>query len=197
MTYFNEIVKEVAAWRKKFSGMRPKQIAEKLHLHPTGMPMGNHKGCLKGILFRSSREYTLIYNTDLDSHTQDSIIMHEIAHYLRGHLKGIHIGGLEDTGVGYLRDCSERAWKENDANYCMAEYLLDTGETLQIFRESGYDFYATARRLNVYAEILDFKLRLLHKNKLLDEYRDCLNLTSDCLNKLETENHFCGYREDP
>ena len=50
MTYFNEIVEEVAAWRKKFSGMRPKQIAEKLNLHPTGMPMGNHKGCLKGIL---------------------------------------------------------------------------------------------------------------------------------------------------
>ena len=78
MTYFDEIVEEVAAWRKKFSGMRPKQIAEKLNLHPTGMPMGNHKGCLKGILFRSSREYTLIYNTDLNSRTQDSIIMHEI-----------------------------------------------------------------------------------------------------------------------
>ena len=76
----------------------------------------------------------------------------------------------------------------NYNNYCAVDILRKT--------ESGYDFYATARRLNVYAEILDFKLRLLHKNKMLDEYRDCLNLTSDCLNKLETENHFCGCKED-
>ena len=86
---------------------------------------------------------------------------------------------FHDSGFAY----SLTSALENEANSFVAEYLLDTDETLMVLQESD-TFQHAASRLHVPPEILDFKWRMLVSRSLLDRSSPC-PARSDCLKQID------------
>ncbi len=86
---------------------------------------------------------------------------------------------FHDSGFAY----SLTSALENEANSFVAEYLLDTDETLMVLQESD-TFQHAASRLHVPPEILDFKWRMLVSRSLLDRSSPC-PVQSDCLKQID------------
>ena len=115
---------------------------------------------------------------DLSALLQDIILFHEIGHYWLGHMDA-SVCTFHDSGFAY----SLTSALENEANSFVAEYLLDTDETLMVLQESD-TFQHAASRLHVPPEILDFKWRMLVSRSLLDRSSPC-PAQSDCLKQID------------
>lgn len=72
---------------------------------------------------------------------------------------------------------------ENEANLFVAEYLLDTDETLRTLEETN-SFFQTAALLIVPLEILDYKRRMLSYYKLLSG-QSPIQVNSDCMKRIQ------------
>jgi len=137
------------------------------------MPLGTDSDCIKGFINRSNRCYCIIINDDLPFKLKQIVMLHEIGHYVLKHLSKT-ICTFKDYGIyNVISDT------ENEANLFVAEYLLDTEETIQVLIETN-SFFQTAAILNVPPEILDYKCRMLSYYKLLSG-RSPLDVSSDCL----------------
>lgn len=84
---------------------------------------------------------------------------------------------FKDYGI-----CNVISDTENKANLFVAEYLLDSKETMQTFRDTN-SFFQTAAILNVPPEILDYKLRMLSSYKQLAG-QSPIQVSSDCLKRI-------------
>lgn len=104
-------------------------------------------------------------------------MFHEIGHYALKHMNKT-ICTFKDYSIYNLISDTE-----NEANLFVAEYLLDTEETLQTLEETN-SFFQTAAILNVPPEILDYKWRMLGYYKLLSG-QSPIQVNSDCLKRIQ------------
>ncbi len=102
--------------------------------------------------------------------------MHEIAHAVL-HRKASGFKAFHDFDL-----FDEASIYEYEANIFTADYLLDDDEVLDLLNED-LSFFGAASRLNVPAELLDFKFRVLKRKgyKIIDPP---MRASSDFLKKV-------------
>lgn len=143
------------------------------------LAMGTRDDSIKGLIMKNSRMDSIVANSDLPELGRIIVVGHEVGHYVLKHLEGVKISRLFDNNFGYCQSSTQTARMENEANFYVADIYLDDEETLDII--STADLLSAASALNVPIEILDFKLRLLHHEKRLENYREIISVRSDCL----------------
>jgi Zn-dependent peptidase ImmA (M78 family) len=175
---FDKTIRAAARLRGHLGLTDPETICRALDLQILRLPLGTSRNSIKGFIQRSARCYTIVVNSDLSALLQDIILFHEIGHYWLGHMDA-SVCTFHDSGFAY----SLTSALENEANSFVAEYLLDTDETLMVLQESD-TFQHAASRLHVPPEILDFKWRMLVSRSLLDRSSPC-PVQSDCLKQID------------
>ena len=166
---FDKTIRAAARLRGHLGLTDPETICRALDLQILRLPLGTSRNSIKGFIQRSARCYTIVVNSDLSA---------EIGHYWLGHMDA-SVCTFHDSGFAY----SLTSALENEANSFVAEYLLDTNETLMVLQESD-TFQHAASRLHVPPEILDFKWRMLVSRSLLDRSSPC-PVQSDCLKQID------------
>ena len=102
-------------------------------------------------------------NSDLSEELQRIILAHEIGHAVL-HRKASGMKAFHDFTL-----FDETSTYEYEANIFAADYLMDDDEVLKLLNED-LSFFGAASRLNVPAELLDFKFRVLKRKgyKVID-----------------------------
>ena len=179
MIDFNDIVARVAALKEEFPSMDPREIIRARGISLLELPMGTSPNAIKGFIQKNNRCCSIVVNADLSNSLIQKILFHELGHYEEKHLNFVRSGILSDKDLSYRRDRTQAARMENEANFYAAECTLDTKETLTAICD--YDLITAAGILRVPVELLDYKLRLLHRTGQLENYIDVLGVQSNCL----------------
>lgn len=152
MTY-EYICTQAEKLRKKYPGFSLKQILEARHIITLYQPLGTEPDAIKGFCLYHSRRHVITVNSDLPEILQRIILAHELGHVI------LHRG----SGVRCFHEVSlfdESSLLEKDANLFAAELLLRDEDVLEALN-SDCTFFEAAARLNVPAEMLDFKFRIM------------------------------------
>ncbi|MDD3185904.1 MAG: ImmA/IrrE family metallo-endopeptidase [Clostridia bacterium] len=173
----DEITRIAQKLRNTYHVTEPEKLCQILDIWYDYMPMGTETDCIKGFINRSNRCYCIIINDDLPEELKRIIMFHEIGHYALKHMSKT-ICTFKDYGIyNVISDT------ENEANLFVAEYLLDSEETMRTLRETN-SFFQTAAILNVPPEILDYKWRMLSYYKRLAG-QSPIQVNSDCLKHIQ------------
>lgn len=164
--------------RLEYQTTDPQKLCQYLDIYISPLPMGTGESCLKGLITRNSRCCTITLNSDLPQRTRDIVCFHELGHYALNHHRTHNVCAFQDCSV-----FNDANGLENEANLFVAEYLLDTDETIHTLRETG-DFYHTAAMLHVPKEILSYKMRILKYYGLLK--KECpIYVPSNCMGSID------------
>ncbi len=157
------ISKEVKRIRKKYAEKDPYALCRAMKISLIFKSMGTDCESCKGFYFYQSRKQAIVINSDLPEELQRIILMHEIAHAVL-HRKSSGIKAFHDFAL-----FDETSIFEYEANIFTADYLLEDDEVLGLLNED-LSFFGAACRLNVPAELLDFKFRVLKRKgyKIID-----------------------------
>ena len=115
--------------------------------------LGTAEDSIKGFYLYINRIKSITVNSDLPLMIQKIIVAHEIGHSV----------SPNSRGISTFRDLSmfeQTNSLEKEANLFAAELLLEDDEVQKELLHDG-DFYCAAARLNVPAELLAFKLRIM------------------------------------
>lgn len=174
-----EITRIARRLRRMYQTTSPEDLCRYLDILIDYFPMGKGPKAVKGLITRNSRCCVITINSDLPKRTQAIVLFHEIGHYVLSHHQKKQVFAFQDFSV-----FDAASVFEDEANRFVAEYLLDTGTTLQVLKESN-DFFQAAALLEVPKEILDYKMRMLRYYNLLTAEcpihtkRNCMG-TIDC-----------------
>ena len=154
---------EVARITKKYDEDDPYRLCQSMKILLLAEAMGNFPKACKGFYLCTARKQVITINSDLPEELQRIILMHEIAHAVL-HRKASGIKAFHDFAL-----FDEASLYEYEANIFTADYLLDDDEVLDLLNED-LSFFGAASRLNVPAELLDFKFRVLKRKgyKIID-----------------------------
>ncbi|MDD4324165.1 MAG: ImmA/IrrE family metallo-endopeptidase [Eubacteriales bacterium] len=157
------ISKEVQRIRKKYATKDPYALCHAMKISLLFKPMGTDREACKGFYLLQSRKQAIMINSDLSEELQRIILMHEIGHAVL-HRKAAGARAFHDFAF-----FDEVSIYEYEANIFAADYLLDDDEVLDLLNED-LSFFGAASRLNVPAELLDFKFRVLKRKgyKIID-----------------------------
>ena len=141
------------------------------------LPMGATDKAIRSFVLRSSRCFTIVVNSDLSYQTQQILIYHEVGHVVLRH--------CEKTGLNAFHDFDiySTSQFETEANCFIAEYLMNTNETISMMRE-GRSFECICGELSIPPQILDFKVRIMKYYGLLKKEVDTF-YGSTCLGTLD------------
>lgn len=185
MISYERIIDLAAGLKRRYPDCNPREIIDAEEIGLLELPMGTQSASIKGFLQKNNRCCTIAVNSDLPEALRSKILFHELGHYFLEHGKGSRVCRLRDASFAYRRDGTAVARMENEANFFAAECVLDDAQTLEVIHE--YDIFTAAKLLRVPFEMLDYKLRLLHRTKRLDAYRDLMLTKSDFLMRLRAE----------
>lgn len=139
--------------KKKYGTLDIYELCEKMGILIHYYPMGKNSKSGKGFFTRQSKIRVITVNSDLSGIVQKFVIAHELGHAV------LHY----DPYIQMFRDMvlfDETAVTELEANLFAAEILLGDEDVIRLLR-GGISFFETAAALNVPAELLDFKLRMM------------------------------------
>lgn len=156
------ICNEVRGLTEKYCERSPLRLAEGMGVIVRYEPMGSDENACKGFFIAQSGQRHITVNSDLSETTQQLVLAHELGHAV------LHCGKARLQTYHDFSLLEAKTTLEYEANLFTAELLLDDGEVSKTLREEN-SFFAAAKRLEVPAELLDFKLRILrHKGLSLD-----------------------------
>ncbi len=171
------ITKAALRLRKLHGKSDPWTLCRLLDIRIIEMPMGTSEDSIKGLVSYNNRCYCIVLNSDLNEQQQRFTLFHEIGHVV---LK--HAVSAPCTCTNLLSS-KETAVQEIEANEFVAEYLLDTDETIETLQVTN-SFFDTASILEVPPAILDFKWRLLKYYHQVSG--ECpIQTPSDCMKNLD------------
>ena len=154
---------EVQRLKEQYQECDPFKLCEAMGILVSRVPMGDFEGACKGFFIIQSRIKLITINDDLPRAIQRVICAHELGHAVlhssSGEVKAFHDFALFDrTSV-----------KEYEANTFAAEFLMTTEEVLAQLN-GDISFFDAAAQLNVPAELLDFKFRIMKREgyKMID-----------------------------
>lgn len=152
------ISKEVKRIRKKYDERDPYQLCHDMGISLILLPMGAGKDACKGFYMVQSRQQAIVINSDLPEELQRIILVHEIGHAVlhrsASKLRAFHDFVLFDETSVY----------EYEANIFAADFLMEDEEVLCLLNDD-ISFFGAASQLNVPAELLDFKFRVLKRKE--------------------------------
>ena len=150
------IAGEVERLLRKYHESDPFKLCADMKIIVGREPMGTYEGACKGFFMAQSRKRMIVVNSDLPRSLQRIIAAHELGHAIlhceRNKVNAFHDFELFD-GVSTL---------EYEANVFAAELLMPDEEVLERLNED-ISFFGAAALLNVPAELLDFKFRMLKR----------------------------------
>ena len=161
--------------RGLFDGADADRICDYYDIGLMDFDFGTEEGCIKGFIQRNNRCYTIVVNSSLSDLLRRIVILHEIMHFLLGHLSGT-VCTFQDCYFSYSNSNDLRMRMENEANFLLADYLLDDGAAIEALRE--YPLSHAASALCVPDELLKFKCRILAYYGLLPE-NPCMSFDVD------------------
>ena len=147
---------EVQRIIKKFGKCDPIRLCQSMNIILRFEPMGNFPEACKGFFLYHSRKSVITINSNLPEELRRIILAHEIGHAV------LH---RKITGIKAFHDFSlfdETSLYEYEANIFAADLLMDNDEVLDLLNEN-LSFFGAASQLNVPAELLDFKFRVLKR----------------------------------
>lgn len=133
----------------------PYEICDALKIHLMLHPMGASSDACKGFCLMKSRCTTIMLNSEMSEEIQRIILTHELGHAILH--RGCNINAFHDYGM-----LESKSRYEDEANMFAAEFLLADDDLLNA-AEEGKSFFQLACELRVPPELLDFKIRLLHR----------------------------------
>lgn len=139
---------------KKYDETNPFKLCKDLGIRVKYVSMGIAADECKGFFLAQSRIRCIVINSDLSPELQKIICAHELGHAI------LH---REKCGVSNFHDFQlfdEASEYEYEANIFAAELLLNDDEVFDILNQD-LSFFQAAAELNVPAEILDFKFRVM------------------------------------
>ncbi len=143
----------VSRLRKKYKESDIRSLCQTMGILINPVAMGTDPDSIKGFFLRSKRIPVITVNSDLPDLVQRFIIAHELGHAI------LH----KDRKVRYFHEAGlfdQTSPMEKEANFFAAELLMKDEDVLeQINRDCT--FFSAAAMLNVPAELLDFKFRLM------------------------------------
>ena len=154
---------EVARIIKEYDEDDPYKLCQSMKILLFFEAMGNFPKACKGFYLSQSRKQVITINSDLPEELQRIIAMHEIAHAVL-HRKLSSVKAFHDFAL-----FDETSVYEYEANIFAADYLLADDVVLNLLNDDLF-FFGAASRLNVPAELLDFKFRVLKRKgyKIID-----------------------------
>lgn len=155
----------------------PRSLCKMLDIVYDEMPLGTDVDSIKGFVQKNNRSYCIILNSQMSRLQKYFILFHEIGHVVLKHAE------YSPCTCRSLLSVKETSIKEIEANEFIAEYLLNTNETLRTLKETG-NFYATAQIMNVPPTIMDFKWRMLLYYDLVSNESPIYS-RSDCMKNLD------------
>ena len=157
------ISKEVEKLKKKYGNIAPFQLCREMDISLVLSNMGLGSAACKGFYLLQSRKQAIVINSNLSEEMQRIILMHEIAHSVL-HRKALGVRAFHDFVL-----FDETSLFEYEANIFAADYLMEDEEVISLLNED-ISFFEAASRLNVPAELLDFKFRVLKRKgyKVID-----------------------------
>lgn len=170
------IVQEVSRLKKKYAESDPSQLARDMKIMVAYEPMGVYDGCCKGFFLVHSRIRHITVNSDLPEQLQKVILSHELGHAVLH----AHSGSMAAFHEMTLFDTADQ--KEYEANLFASELLLTDQEVLDLLNEDLF-FFQAASALNVPAEVLDFKFRVMKRKGY--KVNSPITANSDYLKKIE------------
>ena len=161
-------------------------LCERLEYKINPRHFGDSDNALKAFIMEAKRSKCITFNADLPDEILRPIIFHEIGH-----------GELHDVGVFGFTDFAligDSSWKEKEANWFCAEYMLDDDEVMEEIRTSN-NFKVAAARLYVPPELLDIKLDVMRKKGVpgIPSSYGCVR--NNCMGRMAIPRGY-GYRGD-
>lgn len=134
----------------------PFRLAQELGILLLFTPMGDFDAACKGFFLLQSRTKSITVNSCLSPALQRVVAAHELGHALL-HAKDAKLSAFQDFSIF-------GAGNENEfeANIFAAELLISDEEVLEALKTDTL-FFALAQRLDLPAEMLDFKLKSMQK----------------------------------
>ena len=157
------ISSEIERLKDKYDETDPFKICHDMGILVNLEPMGSYDGACKGFFIAQSRIRLLTINSDLPDALQGVICAHELGHAV------LH---AKQAGVNAFHDFSlfdTASIKEYEANLFAAEFLM-SDEAVMAELNDDISFFGAAAKLNVPAELLDFKFRIMKRKgyKMID-----------------------------
>lgn len=155
---FDSICDEVEKIKTKHYESDPFRLCKAMGIKVIYTPMGEGSEACKGFYLIHNRIKTITINSNLSSELGRIICSHELGHAVlhkdKAGVKAFHDFGLFDSVSSY----------EYEANVFAAELLLEDEDVLDSLNDD-MSFFQAAANLNVPAEILDFKFRILKQKR--------------------------------
>ena len=150
---YDYILKIIKKLKARYETQDVYELCKRMGIIINPQPMGTHPKAGKGFFTYKSRIKVITVNSNLPAVVQMFIVAHELGHAV------LHFGcGTQMFSDRVLFD--ETAVTEKEANLFAAEILMEDEEVIGYLKE-GLSFFETASALNVPAELLDFKLRIM------------------------------------
>ena len=150
------ISQEVRRIKARYHENDPFRVCEPMGILMLSTPMGIGDKCCKGFFLSQSRYRSITINSDLSLAIQRIIASHELGHAVL-HAKASGVKAFHDF---VLFDSASTM--EYEANIFAADFLMDDDEVLNLLNKD-MSFFGAAAQLNVPAELLDFKFRILKR----------------------------------
>ncbi len=156
----------------------PYKLCDLLGIRYDYMALGNEPDSIQACVVKNSRCYAAVINSDISRIKQCFALFLEISHVKLG-----HADQLGACTCNNLFSSKENSVMEIEANEFVAEYYMDTEETLDVLRETN-DFFQTASIMHVPPAIMDYKYRMLKYYELIS--CECpIQTRSDCMKNLD------------
>ena len=149
-----EINDSVTKLKKYHCETDPFRLCRDMQIKILYSSMGTHDEACKGFFLESKRIKTITVNSDLPKIFQRIIVAHELGHAVL-HKKSSKIHAFHEMSL-----FDENVPLEKEANLFAAELLLEDSDVLEVLN-CDTSFFGAAAALNVPAEHLDFKFRVM------------------------------------
>lgn len=142
--------------KRKYDETDPWKLAKEMNILVAMEPMGLHDGCCKGFFMIHNRIRHITINSDLPEELQRIILAHELGHAV------LHTGRKTFAAFHEMTLFDSVHAAEYEANVFASELLLSDESVLEALNNDMF-FFQAASVLQVPAELLDFKFRVLKR----------------------------------
>ncbi len=151
------ICQKVKQTTHKYRTSDPGQLCRDLHISLLLSSMGGERESCKGFYLLQSRQQVIVVNNDLSPELQRMILAHELGHAL------LHRKAAAQKAFSDFMLFDDAGTLEYEANIFAAELLISDSQLLSLLNDGYADIFAAAKFLDLPAELVDFKLRILQQ----------------------------------
>ena len=173
-----QIAESVQNLTRRYGENQPDRLASAMGIMVAYEPMGLYEGCCKGFFIVHRRMKHITINCDLPRELQRVVLAHELGHAV------LHCNQASLANFHEFTLFDDTDALEFEANIFAADLLMTDEQVLDVLNEDTF-FFQAAHILNVPAELLDFKFRLMKRRGY--QLNSPITASGDFMKKLEKD----------